>query len=235
MNVSSPEPLLFSSDQHADNVRSMVEKIVPATQLEGIDINRLVLFACKGCTHTQFYSQLDFLLKDNLEKKNILLQFRQTQLELQKIDEHERNMNSNADHGLLIERITNQHGILCKFNFMCCDPCAARAAQHETEASDGVFRGYVYFTARDTCIALRDADSTKHGVLSIWIGFSSMSAANIVHDALSDAGIHVLWNKHIQHKMRASVPRERFHGAARCRCVLAPACSCCQGSGVMHF
>ena len=233
--------MLFTPNRHADTVRSMVKSLVPATQLEGIDINRRVLFACGGCTRIQFYSHLDFLLKDSVEKQNILLQFRQTQLALQELDEHERNMNSNADLGLLFDRITNHHGILCKYNFMCCDPCASRAAQRETEASEGVFRGYVYFTAKDTCIALRDIALTEcdETILSIWIGFSSISAANIVQVALRDAGISVQWNNQIECKMRAFVPRKRFHGVTRCHCmsigVSNSACSCCQGSEIKHF
>ena len=230
------DDVLFTENLRVSHIHKRIKDILPQEQFRAIDIKRLILFACKGCTEREFYSHVDFLLKDELDKSKIILEFREIQLQLYRIEEEEREINSRADLKTLFDQIMFKHGVSCHFNFMCCDDCARKAAQTEVDNSSEQFSGFVFFTQTDTRDAIKCIDPRKNGeeLLSLWLGFSDNGAAQTVATALRDSGITVHWDITITSKMRVFIPRKRFRGVVECGCNCKD-CSKCYGSGQIQF
>ena len=246
MNEKSDDVMLFQPNESMKDIHKKVNDLVPAVQREALDTTRIAIFASRGCTVGEFYLELSRLLKESTESTRMVLRYKKARLEIQRLDEEEVYESTMVDLCTLFHRITFKYGMLCKFNFTCCDPCAAVAIHKEMchkidEREVCAFSGYVYFTQRDARSALDDVDPSKCGEddpLSVWMSFSCVRTANVVIRALHDADITVHWNRDIKTRLHVLVPRKRFHGHIPCACVKDSCigrCKKCYGSGVMRF
>ena len=245
MNEKSDDVVLFQPNESVRDIRKKVNDLVPVVQRQALDTARMTLFASRGCTVGEFYLELSRLLKESMESTRIVLKFKKARLQIQRLVEEEVYENSIIDLCTLFDRITFKYGILCKFNFTCCEICAVAAIDKELkminidEQKVSKFSGYTFFTQRDTRMALEGVDSSKYGeeLLSVWMSFSCVRTANVVIRTLREADISVHWNNNINTRLHAFVPRKRFHGQIQCACNNGALGKCkdCYGSGVMRF
>ena len=240
MTGKSDDVVLFQSNELMKDIRKKVNDLVPPVQRDAFDTSRMVIFASRGCTVGEFYLELSRLLKESMESTRMVLRVKKARLETQRLCEDEVYENSIIDLCTLFDRITFKYGVLCKFNFTCCGTCAVPAIEKEMEERKvSGFSGYVYFTQRDTILALDDIDPSKYGeeLLSLWVSFSCVKTANVVTRALQEADMTVHWNKDIHSRLHIFVPRKRFHGHMPCACTKSALGKCeeCYGSGVVRF
>ena len=240
MNEKSDDVMLFQPNESMKDIHKKVNDLVPAVQREALDTTRIAIFASRGCTVGEFYLELSRLLKESTESTRMVLRYKKARLEIQRLDEEEVYESTMVDLCTLFHRITFKYGVLCKFNFTCCGTCAVPVIEKEMEERKvSGFSGYVYFTQRDTILALDDIDPSKYGeeLLSLWVSFSCVKTANVVTRALQEAEMTVHWNKDIHSRLHIFVPRKRFHWHIPCACTkdVLGKCQKCYDSGVMRF
>ena len=147
------------------------------------------------------------------------------------------------DLSFVFNMISQHQMVLCKYDYKCCGTCARDGAEEEIRLNPH-YQGFVYFHHQDMEKMLEQINAGD-AILTTYIGFSSVNAAQLFRHEMIKESIGVKWNQNGWTRMKIFVPRQRLTGKRVCQCKSGDfewlkstkevKCTNCNGTGVVYF
>ena len=147
------------------------------------------------------------------------------------------------DLSFVFNMISQHHMVLCKYDYKCCGTCARDGAEEEMLLNPK-YQGFVYFHHQDMEKMLEQINAGDK-ILTTYIGFSSVNAAQLFRQEMIKESIGVKWGESGRTRMTIFVPRQRLTGKRVCQCksgdfewlksAKEEKCANCNGIGVVCF